>query len=244
MLAGLGAASVAAVLYCLMKDDSKGKKKSSVLDGKDASAAAGKSRVEDISKETVQLILKEIIESQEKMKVYMKDLTKELRSTSLSFEQTYQKVREVQPNDPLEKHNLSMMEFDQLLDKFQGDPTVREAIAKIMGAPSPSTASSEKVKDITVKDIIKVHRFMLEELKKLVETYQGMQQNTELDMKTVTIVAQAIVGANMEKKFNITSEDVESAVLHHHTMLSTDQEFATINAEIQNTMAKLMGSGN
>lgn len=243
MLAGLGAASVAAVLYFLMKDDSKGKKKSSVLDGKDSSAAAGKSRVEDISKETVQLILKEIIESQEKMKVYMKDLTKELRSTSLSFEQTYQKVREVQPNDPLEKHNLSMMEFDQLLDKFQGDPTVREAIAKIMGAPSPSTASSEKVKDITVKDIIKVHRFMLEELKKLVETYQGMQQNTELDMKTVTIVAQAIVGANMEKKFNITSEDVESAVLHHHTMLSTDQEFATINAEIQNTMAKLMGSG-
>lgn len=242
MIAGLGAAGVAAVLYYLMKDDSKKKSKSSsAQEGKDA-PAAGKSKVEEISKETVQIILKEIIDSQEKMKGYMKDLTKELRAKHLDFDETYKRVREVQPNDPLEKHQLSMMEFDQLLDKYQSDPMVREAISKIMGAPNPTTAVSEKVQGITVKDIIKVHTFMLEELETLVEKYQGMQKDTELDMKTVTIVAQAIVGAKMEEKFGITSEDIESAVLMYHTMLATDQEFANINTKIQHTMGKLMGN--
>lgn len=241
MVAGLGAAGVAAVLYCLMKDDGKVKKKAVALESKDARASG--SKMEDISKEDVQMILKEIIDSQEKMKGYMKDLTMELRAKNLTFEQTYQRVTEVQPSDPLEKHKLSMMEFDQLLDKYQSDPMVREAIAKIMGAPNPSSVASEKVQGITVKDIIKVHTFMLEELENLVEKYQGMQKkNSELDMKTVTIVAQAIVGAKMEEKFGMTSEDIESAVLMYHTMLATDQEFANINAKIQHTMGKLMGN--
>jgi len=148
----------------------------------------------------------------------------------------------VQPNDPLEKYGLSMMEFDQLLDKYQSDPMVREAIAKIMGAPNPANTQSAKVQEITVKQIIAVHKFMLEELEELVSVYQGLQKSKDLDMKTVTIVAQAMVGAKMEEKFNIASEDLESAVLVYHTMLATDQEFATINLKIQHTMGKLMGS--
>jgi len=241
ILAGLGAAGVAAVIYCLTKDDSKSKKTSLAAESKGA-PAGGKSKVEDISKETVSTILKEIIDSQEKMKSYMKDLTKELKTKKMDFQQTYDRVREVQPNDPLEKYGLSMMEFDQLLDKYQSDPMVREAIAKIMGAPNPANTQSAKVQEITVKQIIAVHKFMLEELEELVSVYQGLQKSKDLDMKTVTIVAQAMVGAKMEEKFNIASEDLESAVLVYHTMLATDQEFATINLKIQHTMGKLMGS--
>lgn len=241
-MAGLGAAGVAAVLYYLMKDDSKAQGKRRISQETKEAPAAGTSKVEDMSKENVQTILGEIIDSQEKMKGYMKELTKELRTKSLTFEQTYNRVREVQPVDPLETHKLSMMEFDQLLDKYQGDPTVREAISKIMGAPSPSAVQSEKVQNITVKTIITVHEFMLKELEDLVEKYQGMQKTTDLDMKTVTIVAQAIVGAKMEEKFSITSEDIENAVLMYHTMLATDQEFASINTKIQHTMGKLMGN--
>lgn len=240
VLAGIGAASVAAVIFCLTKDDGK-KKPSLAAQSKDL-PAGGKSKVEDITKDTVSQILKEIIDSQEKMKTYMKSLTKELKTKQMDFQQTYDRVREVQPNDPLEKYGLSMMEFDQLLDKFQSDPAVREAIAKIMGAPNPANTQSTRVQEITVKKIIEVHKFMLEELTNLVEVYQGLQKTADLDMKTVTIVAQAMVGAKMEEKFNIASEDLESAVLMYHTMLATDQEFANINLKIQHTMGQLMGN--
>lgn len=240
LLVAGAAAGAAAILYCLTQDDSKAKPKA-VLEGDKEAPASGKSKVEEISKETVQKILTEIIESQETMKTCMKELTKKLRAENLSFEQTYDKVKEVQPSDPLENYKLSMMEFDQLLDKYQSDPMVREAISKIMGAPNPNAMTSEKVQGITVKVIIEVHTFMLQELETLVDKYQGMQKTRDLDMKTVTIVAQAIVGAKMEQKFGITSEDIESAVLMYHTMLATDQEFANINMKIQHTMGKLMG---
>jgi len=239
LIAGLGVAGAAAVLYYLLKDEPKKEKKG--LDSKDASAAGGK-KAEEMSKETVQQILREIIESQELMKGHIKDLTKELRTKNMSFDETYDRVKKVQPGDPLEKNGLSMQEFDQLLDKYQSDATVREAIAKIMGTPNANTVTSEKVQAISVQKIIEVHKFMLKELEDLVDKYKGMQKNRELDMKTVTIVAQAIVGAKMEEKFDITTEDIESAVLMYHTMLATDRDFATINEKIQHTMGKLMGT--
>lgn len=240
LLAAASAAGAAAVLCYLMKEEPK-KKDSKAQESKDA-PSGGKMKVEDFTKEAVQKILKEIIESQELMKGYMKDLTKELRSKNMTFDETYDRVRKVQPTDPLEKHQLTMMEFDQLLDKYQSDPAVREAIAKIMGTPNASSVASEKVQGINVKTIIEVHTFMLKELEELVVKYKGMQQKKDLDMKTVTIVAQAIVGSKIQDKFDITSEDIESAVLMYHTMLATDQEFANINLKIQHTMSKLMGT--
>merc|ERR1712224_49674 len=171
-----------------------------------------------------------------------KELTKELLQIGLSFEQTYQRVKAVQPEDPLEKHGLSMMDFDQLLDKYQSDPHVREAIGKIMGAPSPNSHQSSKVQTITVKKIIDVHNFMLEELDNLVKHFQTVSDHKSYDMKTVTIAAQALVGAKVEEKFGYSSEDIEGAVLTHHASLATNQEFANINISMQNTMSKLMGT--
>lgn len=241
LLAGLGAAGAAAVVYYLLKEENTARKALPVDTDSDQKGAGAKPKVDQITKEQVQEILQEIIKSQEQMKGYMKDLTKELLSKSLSFEQTYHRVREVQPSDPLEKYGLSMMDFDQLLDKHQSEPPVREAIAKIMGAPNPTSCATEKVQAITVKKIIDVHKFMLQELGNLVEDFQKLANKDRFDMKTVTIAAQAIVGSKIEAKFGITSEDIESAVLMYHTMLATDQEFATINVQIQHTMGKLMG---
>merc|ERR1719160_1362780 len=130
-----------------------------------------------------------------------------------------------------------MMDFDKLLDKFQSDPKVRKAIAQIMGTPNP-----DRVREISVKTVIDVHTFMLEELEKMLKYFNGIKDQSSYDMKTVTIAAQALVGAKVEERFSITSEDIENAVLMHHTQLATDKEFANINIKIQNTMGKLMGS--
>lgn len=243
LIAAGGTIGVAAVLYYIIREEKTASRKI-VSDGDDQKkkSQGTKLSVDEITKEQVQQILQEIIKSQEQMKGYMKDLTQGLLTKSLAFEQTYARVKEVQPSDPLEKYGLSMMDFDQLLDKHQNDPNVRDSIAKIMGAPSAGATTNEKVKSISVKQILDVHSFMLEELENVVKYFQNLPNKDTYDMKTVTIAAQAIVGSNIEKKFGITSEDIESAVLMYHTTLATDQEFAGLNIKIQHTMGKLMGS--
>lgn len=242
ILAAGGAVALGAVAYYLLKKDSKEEKALAAEVASQTKEATPAQSVDKITREQVQQILQEIIKSQEQMKGYMKDLTRELLSKSLTFEQTYLRVKEVQPADPLEKYGLSMVSFDQLLDKHQRDPGVRESIARIMGAPSPNSCTSEKVQAITVKTIIDVHNFMLEKLNILVKDFLALPNRESYDMKTVTIAAQAIVGSKIEDQFGITSEDIESAVLMYHTNLATNQEFAAVNIKIQHTMGKLMGT--
>merc|ERR1712194_456981 len=95
---------------------------------------------------------------------------------------------------------------------------------------------------ISVRQIIDVHTFMLEELESVVKYFQNVPNKESYDLKTVTIAAQAMVGYKIEEKFSIASEDIESAVLMYHTTLATDQEFAQINIKIQHVMGKLMGT--
>lgn len=229
------------MLYYLLKEESAVKALLNELGDEDGKRKLKKHSVDDITKEQVEQILQEIIQSQQQMKGYMKELISELLSKSLTFEQTYQRVKDVQPSDPLDKYGLSMTDFDQMLDKHQNDPKVRDAIAKIMGAPNPSNASNEKVQGITVKQIIEVHSFMLKELEDLVAYFQTLPNKESFDMKTVTIAAQGMVESKVQQSFSISSDEIESAVLMHHAMLATDQEFADVNVKIQLAMQKLMG---
>lgn len=200
-------------------------------------------KADAVSKEQVLRILSEIVESQEKMKTHMKDLTRELLAKpNMPFEDVYNRVRTVQPDDPLERLGLSMTDFDQLLNKHQDDKQVRDGIARFMGVPDASTApSSDKRPPIDVDRIIEVHVFMLEELEKNVNYFATIKNKASYDNKTVTIAAQAMVGAMVEHKFKITSEDIERAVMQHHNNLAKNMEFASINIKMQQTMGKLMG---
>jgi len=170
----------------------------------------------------------------------MKELTNELRAQNLSFEDTYERVRRVQPEDPLERHNVSMQDFDLILERFQHDSAVREAVTQIMGAPAASTSISAKVQQVPKDTLLRIHEYMLTELKKLVEYFDTLDKKN-YEMKTVTIAAQAVVGAKVEEEFGLTSDDIESAVLLHHHVLTADAEFARINTQMQLAMSHLMG---
>ncbi|CAE7265268.1 unnamed protein product, partial [Symbiodinium pilosum] len=196
---------------------------------------------EGMAKEQLKEILKEMIKCQEQMKGFIKDLTQELGTTALSFHETCRRVKQVQPADPLESRGLKVMDFDKLLLKHQHDSDVRDAIAKIMGAPNPTNAVSDKIQSISVKDIIDIHTFMLQELQQLIKEYTDSESKEAFDTKTVTIAAQAIIGSKFETQFSLTSEDVESAVLMYHANLATDQNFAQINIKISHAMP---ASGN
>ncbi|CAE6963510.1 unnamed protein product [Symbiodinium natans] len=197
---------------------------------------------EGLAKEQLKQILKDMIKCQEQMKSFIKDLTQELGTTALSFHETCQRVKQVQPADPLESRGLKVMEFDKLLLKHQHDSDVRDAIAKIMGAPNPTNAVSDKIQSISVKDIIDIHTFMLQELQQLIKEHSGSERKEAFDTKTVTIAAQAIIGSKFETQFSLTSEDVESAVLMYHANLATDQNFAQINIKISHAMSQLLGT--
>jgi len=235
-----GAAGAAAVLYYLLREEPEAKQptRAAADETKDNKK---KLRVEDVTKEEVQGILNSIVESQEKMRTHMKALTQELLEKNMTFEQAYARVREVQPEDPLERHGLSMVDFDQLLNKHQSDPQVRQGIVRIMGVPDPP-ATGEKGSEVPASKTVEVHAFMLQELDKLLQYFQTVKNKESYDVKTVTLAAQAVVGAKVEQKYGLTSEDIERAVVTHHTALATDQEFANINMKMQQTMAQLMGN--
>lgn len=193
-----------------------------------------KPRLEDISKDVLYQMLEELTESHDKIKDQSKMITQELLATpSISFEETYQRVTKILPDDPLDRLGLSMMDFDTLLDRHQKDPEIRRLVAEIMGA---STPASDRVATLTVKEITVIHEFMLDALKHLTEE---LQQHHEL--RTVTIAVQCILNAKLEAKFNVTSEDLEIAVLKNHTELATDADFVNVSVEMQSIMGTLLG---
>merc|ERR1712217_570318 len=95
---------------------------------------------------------------------------------------------------------------------------------------------------ISVKKVVEVHKFMLKEFEKILDLFMTLPNKESYDTKITIIVAQAIMGMNVEQKFGLTSDEIESAVLMYHTMLATDQEFANVNIQIQHAMGKLMGT--
>jgi len=245
LLAAGGAAAVGATVYYLRRQASQSASERPAADAGSLRSgtreiSAGSS-TKETSKEELYQILQEISKQQDEMKAHMRAISKEMLQKPMTLEQAYARVKQVQAEDPLIRNGLSMMDFNSLLDKHSCDATVREAIAKIMGAPDPSSSQSEQVQNITAKKIIEVHAFMLQELEAFVKEVESNPRK-DLDMSTLTIVAQAIVGAKTEKSFQLTTDDIEAGVLMHHATLATDQEFSNINYKIQGAMAKVMGT--
>ncbi|KAF4684751.1 hypothetical protein FOZ60_007352 [Perkinsus olseni] len=256
VLIGAGVAAVAGVgLYYLFREDqdaatttSKDEQQQQASGTTTTTTAAAKVDIDKISKAQVLEIMKAILASQDEMKQTMKVLTRDLAAAqakgdteALQFQNVYKKVQAVQPKDPLETYGLSMMEFDQLLDREQNDPQIRECIVEIMGGKIPE-GGAQPTKQLSVKQIISIHEFMLQQLDRIVTEFSAMPESVRVnfDMKTVTIAAQAIVGSAVENKFSVSSDDIESAVMLNHAQLSVSQQFANINIKMQETMTKLM----
>jgi len=228
LTAASAAAALAALAFCATRGGE-------ALAGSSSSEFAPAANV---TKEKLRQILQEVIESQRDMKDLIQKLTAELRAKPSRFEDVYERVQKLAPKDPLEKHGLSTLEFDVLIDQRQDDPAVRDSVAKIMGMPSPSDETPNSVQQITVQQVVDVHAFMLAELTALLGSYDAGSH----DSKVALVAIQALVGAKIEEKFKLTSKDVESAALMHHTMLATDADFAKLSVDIQAATGKLTGA--
>eukprot|EP00931_Biecheleriopsis_adriatica_P087692 TRINITY_DN62121_c0_g1_i1.p1 TRINITY_DN62121_c0_g1~~TRINITY_DN62121_c0_g1_i1.p1 ORF type:complete len:251 (-),score=64.29 TRINITY_DN62121_c0_g1_i1:62-814(-) len=237
LLAG-GSAATGAVIWYLLKEKSSGEQKAKSKGDK----AVKPKKPQDVTCEETLQLLQEVLQAQAKMKKETKSLTQELCQTPMSFDATYDRVKQVQPEDPLERHGMSMTDFDKCLENHQSDPNVRDLIAKIMGAPDVGSFSSDKVQSVDVSKLLEIHEFMLQELQQIQEALQKNPRRDFFDQKTLTITAQVIIGWKTEVKFGVNTDEVESAVMQKHLHLSTDQKFQELNFKIQHIMSEMMGT--
>jgi hypothetical protein len=194
-----------------------------------------------ISAEQLLEIMGKIVDSQSSMKTVMKKVTEDIERENLSFAQVFDRVKDLQPNDPMEQTGLTMSEFDELLEKYQEDPRILDAIAKIMG-PSEEDLANDDGKILTVKELVDIHQYMLEEIQRVTgEVKKSKTDKFTSDARTLTVTAQVLVGAKVEQKFKVASQAIERSVMMQQAQLASNHQFATINMMMQQAMGELMG---
>lgn len=233
------AASVGAVYYLFRKEEVIVTEESDKRIAQ-ASKALQKIDAKKVTVEQLIAMMDKIIESQNAMKSVMKRISEEITDSNLSFNQAYELVQKKQPVDPMEELGISMSDFDELLDKYQEDPRVLDSIARIMG-PSEEDLAGDDGKILSVKELVDIHQYMLDELMQI--SAEVKKSKTSTDARTTTATAQVLVGARVESKFKVTSPAVERSVMVHQNQLATNHQFATINMMMQQAMAELMGDG-
>jgi hypothetical protein len=232
-----GTAAAAALLYYLLAEEDKLAPKG----GAAAPSGAVKPFSQMTKADTVE-ILDEIVVSQKGMSALMKDVVQVILGEDLDLKKVYDRVKAKQPQDPLERRQLSIQEFDQLLDKHQSHDEVKEKIGQIMSAGSVASEAPSDAQPVPLNEIVSVHEYMQQELQKIVEEYKAWASRDQYDKKTLTISAQALVAARVQKKYKYSSEQVEAGVVANHTQLSQDQQFAKLNLNMQQLIGQLMES--
>jgi len=206
--------------------------------GSTAKAVGGQADVDLKSKEGVLQVLQEMTTSQAQSRKQMKELATEVQAKSMSLSQTCKRCTEMKVADPLDKYNLSMVEFNTMLSQHEDDPAVQQAITTLMGSPPGGVAATEASQSLNSKKLIEIHNFMLAQF----ESLAAVSDKGSRDAKTVTFAAQALVTGKTEAAFKLASEDIESAVLAQQGELSTSPEFCDTNLKLQQAMSKLMGN--
>lgn len=227
LIAG-GAAATGVALYYLLRDDG--------AERKERESDPKKLTKDEATKEQVLKVLQDILTTQEKMKGLMKKFTQKFVEEDCTFEEACAMVSKQHPEDPLRRYGLTMAAFDGLLDKFQQDPEVKESVLCIMGSASAPTPSAQAYQ-ISKERLIEVHEFMRDELQNLANEAGSYPK---VDTKVLTLAAQAYVGAKVQKKFGLTGEDIEGAVLLNHKELATNATFTLVNMTIQKIMNELI----
>ncbi|KAF7457672.1 apicomplexa specific secreted protein [Cryptosporidium felis] len=242
-----GIAAVGALLYYLLRDESsdgedEGRTSAESPITAEMSEVTTKVSLDAFTKEDMLLLLDEILESQNSLKKVMRSLTSSfIAEPPKSLQECYDKVRDSSPPDPLEKRGISLADFDRLVERFYNDDGVSGAIEKIMGIHGP-TSLPERASSISNDHLIKINEFMLKELREFVDQYIFIANKDQFDVKTLTITAQVWVGSKVEKQFNLSSDDIETAMLLHSQTLRNDPDFGRISFQMQATMEQLLGA--
>jgi len=166
------------------------------------------------------------------MKDALNDVTHCVETHRLSIVQCYHLIAEL-PNrtDLLEDYGVTMTEFEGFVDKYQSDTRVRELIAIIMGSPPSPLATPKQRTQLSVREIIDVHAYMLDAVMVAVDVLA--RSEIVSDAKLATITLRVIAQGEVLRKFGIGKDDLEHSVLKHSAELRENSEYTSIYTRMQ-----------
>lgn len=207
------------------------------------------SDIHRVTKDQLAGLLDEILENQKFLQKMMVDLQKEILEKNLSFQQVMEKVEEKYSPSPLEKHNLSVQKFSQLLSGHNSDPMIRKKIMKLTSSQNPfggggggagtapDASHIEKLAEKhSIETVIDIHRYMLQGLK---DTMADLKISKKTSPRLATIAAQAFVGKLVQFQYGLSCEELELLAAHFHAGLSQDNRFFEIGCELRQSLSKL-----
>lgn len=243
-LAGVAGLAVSAG-YWFYKRRS-GSNDSSIFSRKVQAAQRTSVNIDTITVEKLAEILDAVAAMQVKMKAVMDSASKTIREKALGFEESYEVVAKMIPEDPLSRYGLSTGEFDRLLEREQHNALVRDKMSAVVAADITNAATSSGGPELSTMELIAIHEYMLQELDGLLKEYSSVcakrkqSRQEALVVNIVAITMQVIVASKVETKFQRSPMEIESAVTRNFAALSSDSHFNTINYRIQRIMADIL----
>lgn len=237
-----GAVTVAAISYLLLRDDDSSRSKTEE-ESKDKNKSGNKQKKDEtkIDKENLLQLLNEMHKLQVDTKNMIKDLTEVAKKNNYDIMSVYNAALSYETEDPLTKYQMQMPEFDEVVENYQHDPEVKEALKKLMNPPEAYYPPMSSGNVLSVQKIIEIHNYMLKELKLVQPELEKIPNKNELEPKILALVIQSIISGKVEEKFNITSQEVEMSIGKQQYNLTVDVDFAKINMQMQSIMNKMMG---
>mmetsp|Transcript_100574 Transcript_100574/g.181543 ORF Transcript_100574/g.181543 Transcript_100574/m.181543 type:complete len:261 (+) Transcript_100574:44-826(+) len=232
LIAG-SAVAIAGVAYYLLSDEPE---------EDEATAGGGK-----LSKEggPVRQVLTEMVTVEELAKKTVNDLVQEMAhaGTELSLEETYKRIEAAQLWDPLEKYGLTMQDFEEMITDFQHDPFVMQAMARLAGSgPEGPTGAPPPQQVATLAQVVEAKAFMLAEIEAMVDSFTASEERKSWNARSAGMALQTQADAKAEKKFGISSQDLEFAMLQNQQKLGASAEFMDVMMKTQDVMRKFIGS--
>lgn len=229
-----GAVALGAVLFFLLREDAEA----------DASAVPALNQNEKqvgktgkkLTLEELLELMKEMIEAQSATKTKLRNLvTTDLADKDFTFSQIYARVKEVVGQDPLKSRGMTPDSFEENLEKYQNEPAVRAAIETLM-MPKPSVSA----KEVSVDDIVKVHKLMVEELEAFIKDFDSQPDKSSYDMQMVVQTSQVVASIKVYKRFKLTDNDIEHSIMTNQAAIMQNPEFIQAYTAMQATMEKFL----
>eukprot|EP00931_Biecheleriopsis_adriatica_P076590 TRINITY_DN50283_c0_g1_i1.p1 TRINITY_DN50283_c0_g1~~TRINITY_DN50283_c0_g1_i1.p1 ORF type:complete len:254 (-),score=55.65 TRINITY_DN50283_c0_g1_i1:124-885(-) len=236
-----GAVALGSVLYCLLRDDADA---AAMTEGEEQLAKARRSQGVELSVEELLQIMQEMMEVQSAGKSKVRDLAIELAKSSndsSSFPQIYARVKDISPQDPLERRGLTLESFDASMRKYQNDDRIRASVQTLM---TPMMSSLTPTKPLSVDMIVKVHEVMAETLESFSKEFKALPDKSSYDMKIVLQASQVVVNKVLYEQFKVTDNDIETSLqtIENPAVLQSNRKFMDALMKVQTVMDQLSQS--
>merc|ERR1719330_961680 len=108
----------------------------------------------------------------------------------------------------------------------------------------PSKGNAERGAGFTVDRIIEIHRFMVEEMQRILQEFSSLPAEVRhgMNAKGCETTAELLVSVAVEQQLGVHCEDVERAVARHAEDLQEQRAFVSCTEQLASLMQRLVGA--